>query len=147
MSSDERPPFDSFLVRSLVTLVIPQGYTLSIAGTFAVAVHRYGFPADPEALGFVAAAVAAFVALAVIARRGLSGSIVALPTGLLALINVVPVVVVLAVAGVIVLVKSPSVGFLLAGFIGAGGYVLLVSGFLWLMALADAAPREKSETT
>ncbi len=53
------PPLDSFLARSLLTLVIPQCYTLSIAGSCAVAAHRYGFPADLNAWGFIAGAVVA----------------------------------------------------------------------------------------
>lgn len=133
-----RPSFDSFLVRSLVTLVIPQGYTLSIAGSFAVAVHRYGFPYDPDAWGFVAGAVFAFVALAIIARGALSGSIAALPMGLRALINVVPLVVVLVVAGLVAVLPSPEVGFPVAGFAGAGGYVVLLSAFLWLVSPAES---------
>jgi hypothetical protein len=133
-----KPSFESFLVRSLVTLVIPQGYTLSIAGSFAVAVHRYGFPYDLNAWGFVAGAVVAFVALAIIARGALGGGIAALPMGLRATINVVPLVVVLLVAGLVALLESPSVGFPVAGFAGAGGYVVLLSAFLWLVALAES---------
>jgi hypothetical protein len=131
------PSFDSFLVRSLLTLVIPQGYTLSIAGSFAIAVNRYGFPFDLNAWGFVAGAVAAFVALAVFARGSLSGEIAALPMGFRALINIVPLVVVLVVAGVVALISSPAVGFPLSGFVGAGGYVVLLSVFLWLVAVAE----------
>jgi hypothetical protein len=134
------PPqsLDSFLVRSLLTLMIPQGYTLSIAGSFAIAVNRYGFPFDLNAWGFVAGAVAAFVALAVLARGSLSGDIAALPMGFRALINIVPLVVVLIVAGVVAVISSPAVGFPLSGFVGAGGYVVLLSIFLWLVAVAEA---------
>lgn len=138
MDKQAKPTFDSFLVRSLITLVIPQGYTLSIAGSFALAVRRYGFPFDLNAWGFVAGAVMAFVALAVIARGSLSGSIAAMPMGLRALINVVPLIVVLAVAGVVAVVPSPEVGFPSAGFVGAGGYVVLLSAFMWLVALLEA---------
>lgn len=138
MSSERKPAFDSFLVRALVTLVIPQGYTLSIAGSFALAVRRYGFPFDVNAWGFVAGAVAAFVVLAILARGSLGGSIAMMPMGLRALINVVPLIVVLVVAGVVALVPSPEVGFPLAGFAGAGGYVLLLSAFLWLVAMLEA---------
>lgn len=134
-SSDAPPPFESFLVRSLVTLVIPQGYTLSIAGAFAVAVHRYGFPFDINAWGFVAGAVVAFGALAIGARSALAGSVVALPSGLRALLNAVPLVVVLVVAGAVALVPWPGLGFPMAGFLGAGGYVVLLSGFFWLVAM------------
>lgn len=132
-----RAPYESFLARSLVTLVVPQGYTLSIAGSFAMAVHRYGFPFDINAWSFVAGAVVAFLALAVLARTGLSGSIVALPTGLRALVNVVPLVVVLAVAGLIALVPVANIGFPLAGLVGAGGYVVLLSAFFWMVTPAS----------
>lgn len=127
----------SFLARALVTLVIPQGYTLSIAGSFAVAVRRYGFPGDLEAWGFVAGAVAAFVVLAVLARGAIGGSIASLPMGLRALINVVPLVVVVGVLVIVDLLASPLLGFPMAGFVGAGGYVLLLSLFIWLVALAE----------
>lgn len=138
MGQKAKPSFDSFLVRSLVTLVIPQGYTLSIAGSFAVAVRRYGFPIELNAWGFVAGAVAAFVGLAILARGSLSGSIAMLPMGLRALINVVPLVIVLGVAGVVAVIPSSALGFPLAGFAGAGGYVVLLSAFLWLVARAEA---------
>lgn len=132
-----KPSFDSFLARSLITLVIPQGYTLSIAGSFAVTVGRYGFPAALNAWGFVLGAVVAFVALAILARGSLGGSIAMLPMGLRALINVVPLIVVLGVAGVVALMPSPALAFPLAGLVAAGGYVLLLSVFLWLVALAE----------
>lgn len=132
-----KPSFDSFLARSLITLVIPQGYTLSIAGSFAVTVGRYGFPSALNAWGFVLGAVVAFVALAVLARGSLGGSIAMLPMGLRALINVVPLIVVLGVAGVVALMPSPALAFPLAGSVAAGGYVLLLSVFLWLVAVAE----------
>jgi hypothetical protein len=138
VSKEPVPSLSSFLVRSLLTLVIPQGYTLSIAGSFAIAVRRYGFPSELEAWGFVAGAVVAFVVLAVIAHGVLQGSIAALPMGLRALINVVPLVVVLLVAGIVALVASSSIGFPLVGLLGAGGYVVLVSVFLWLVAIEEA---------
>lgn len=134
-----RASYESFLVRSLITLVIPQGYTLSIAGAFAVAVHRYGFPFDANAWTFVAGAVAAFVGLAIATKSGLSGSVVALPTGLRALLNVVPLVVVGVVAGLIALVPVAGIGFPLAGLVGAGGYVVLLSGFFWMVTPAQRA--------
>jgi hypothetical protein len=138
MTEEPFPSYGSFLVRSLVTLVIPQGYTLSITGSFAVAVRRYGFPLDLAAWGFVAGAVAAFVVLSIIERGALSGSIVAVPTGLRALINIVPLFVVLGVVGVVALIGSPWVGFPVAGFTGAAGYVVLLSAFMWLVTLTES---------
>ena len=67
--------------------MIPQGYTLSIAGSFAIAVRRYRFSYDLNAWGFVAAALYAFVMLAVIAHGPLGASIGDLPMGLKAFIN------------------------------------------------------------
>lgn len=139
MRAGRTSPFGSFLLRSLVTLVIPQGYTLSIAGSFAIAVRRYGFPVDLDAWGFVAGAVVAFVVLAIVAHGVLGGgSIAELPMGLRVLINVVPLLVVLAVVGVVNLVGPPVVGFPVAGLVGAGGYVLLLSAFLWVVATLEA---------
>ena len=138
MPGPHATPFRSFLLRSLVTLVIPQGYTLSIAGSFAVAVRRYGFPVDLEAWGFVAGAVAAFVVLAIVAHGVLrGGSIAELPMGLRVLINIVPLVVVLGVAAALTPVGAPVAGFPLAGFVGAGGYVLLLSAFLWTVTALE----------
>jgi hypothetical protein len=115
--------------------VIPQGYTLSIAGSFAIAVRRYGFPVDLNAWTFVAGAVTAFVVLALIVRGALTGNMAGLPMGLKALVNVVPLGVVGGVAGVVTLVASPALGFPLAGLCGAGGYILLLSIFMWVVAM------------
>lgn len=83
--------FGPFLLRTLLTLlalVIPQGYTLSMAGSFAVAVHRNGFPGDFGAWGFVVGAVVAFVALAMLSHMGQGGWVAKFPTGLGALLKV-----------------------------------------------------------
>jgi hypothetical protein len=117
-----------------LTLAIPQGYTLSIAGSFAIAVRRYGFPDDLNALSFVAGAVTVFVLLAILGRGALAGNMAELPMRLRALINVVPLLVVGAVTGVVALVASPGLGFPLAGLCGAGGYILLLSIYMWVVA-------------
>src|ERR1700730_3688742 len=93
-SQNEAPHLTSFLVRSLVTLVIPKGYTLSITGSLAFSIRRYGFPGYVDAWGFAAGAVVAFVVLAIIGRSSLAEPLVELPISLLALANLVPLVVV-----------------------------------------------------
>ena len=125
--------YGSFLARSLITLVVPQGYTLSIAGSFAIAAHRYGFPGILDTLSFVAGAVVAFVTLAVLARSSLGGALVILPAGLRTLINLVPLAVVGLNAGLASAVPSPMAGYSLTGLVATAGYVVLVSVFFWLV--------------
>jgi hypothetical protein len=90
---------------------------LSVAGAFAAAVKTYGFPSYGDGWGFVVGGVVAFVGLSIVARGRLAEAPVQLPTGLLALANV---------------------GFPLAGLVGAGGYVFLVSVFFWGVARTQA---------
>lgn len=119
------------MARTLATLSVPQGYTLSIAGTFAVSSHRYGSPVLAEAWGFVAGAVVAFVALAALSGRHLARP-ADLPPARRATFNVVPVVSVLVGAAVAYAIPWPAVGFPMAGCVAVGGYVLLVSAFFAL---------------
>jgi hypothetical protein len=42
MSEVLRPAYRRYLARTLVSLVIPQGCTLSVSGALVIAVHRYG---------------------------------------------------------------------------------------------------------
>jgi hypothetical protein len=121
-----------------VTLVIPQGYTLSVAGAFAIAVKTYGFPGYGDVWGFVAGAVVAFVVLSIVVRGRLAEAPVELPTGLLSLANVMPLVVVPVVAVMVSRIAPVDVGFPLAGLLGAGGYVFLVSVFFWAVARTQA---------
>src|SRR5438132_13273283 len=117
----ERPAASSFIARSLLTLVIPQGYTLSIAGSFAAGVKTYGFPGYGDVVIFVTGAVAAFIGLAITARRSIANA-PQLPSGLLGLVNVVPLVIVLAVAITVPHIPRADLGYVVAGMIGAGGY-------------------------
>jgi hypothetical protein len=121
------PNFAGHLDRTLTSLTIPQGYTLSVAGTFGVASHRYGSPFLAEAWGFVAGAVVAFVVLAALSGRVRRPS--GPPPTARTVFNIVPVVSVLAGAGAAYAIPWPWVGFPAAGLIAVGGYVLLVSLF------------------
>jgi hypothetical protein len=51
---DRVPGCASVVNRSLQNLVIPQGYTLSIAGSFGIAVDSYGSPRALDVAAFVA---------------------------------------------------------------------------------------------
>ena len=121
------------MARTLATLTIPQGYTLSIAGTFGLATHRYGAPFLAEAWGFVAGAVVAFVVLAAVSGRHLAGP-ANLPQTTLATFNVVPAASVLLGAGVVYPIPWPAVGFPAAGLVAVGSYVLMVSAFFAVVA-------------
>ncbi|MHB8589473.1 MAG: hypothetical protein ACYDA0_11555 [Candidatus Dormibacteraceae bacterium] len=118
-----------FLARTLVTLTIPQGYTLSIAGTFAVASQHYGSPFAPEAWGFVVGAVAAFGVLAVAVGSHIRGELIEVPRHVRAVFNVVPIASVLVGAAGVYLTPWAWVGFPVAGFASVTGYILLVSAF------------------
>jgi hypothetical protein len=127
------PGYRSYLARSLVTLTIPQGYSLSIAATFGMASHHFGSPGAAEAWTFAAGAVVAFLLLAVLSSRELSGAPALLPHGLRVALNIVPFASVLLGAGAVYLQPRQMVGFPLAGFVAAASYVLLVSAFFRLV--------------
>ena len=121
--------FSRELDRTLSQITIPQGYTLSIGGSFAVADHAYGAPGGMRAAEFVAGALLAFVLLVVVAERHAVHQGPAPPPVGLARYNVTPLAVIALVALVVRLVPSPTVGFLAAGAMAAGGYALTVSLF------------------
>jgi len=113
------------------TLTVPQGYTLSAAGTFAITSHRYGWPLLVEAWGFVAGAVVAFLALATLSGRHLERP-AERPRATRATFNFVPVVSVLVGAAVAYAIPWPLLGYPVAGALAVWGYVLLVSLFFAL---------------
>jgi|ERR1041385_2533930 hypothetical protein len=125
--------FGSRLARTLTTLSIPQGYTLSVAGTFGVATHRYRTFVFGDALGFVAGAVAAFVILGVVSNRHLTAP-ADLPRATRATFNVVPLASMLAGSAVAYAIPWAAVGFPAAGLVAVGGYVLMVTAFHELIA-------------
>lgn len=128
------------LARTLVTLTVPQGYTLTIAGTFAIASHQYGSPFLVEAWGFVGGALAAFVALATLSHRHLS-SPAPPPPVTPGTFNLVPAVSVLVGAASAYLIPWPALGYPVAGGVAVGGYVLLVSLFFSLAGRGASAGR------
>lgn len=129
------------LARTLVGLSIPQGYTLSVSATFAVAANHYGSPFLTEAWGFVVGAVLAFVLLVIATGEQSEHELMQLAPRGRALLNVVPIVVVLATGAVVSTVPWPGIGFLLAGAMAAGGYALMVSAFIGLVNRTQAAGR------
>lgn len=125
------PDLRPHLARTLATLTVPQGYTLSIAGTFAITSHRYGSPFIVEAWGFVVGAVLAFLALATLSGRHLERP-ASLPPATRATFNIVPVASVLVGAAAAYLLPWRLVGFAVAGAAAVSSYVVLVSLFFAL---------------
>lgn len=117
------------LDRTLAQLTVPQGYTLSIGGSFAVAAHAYGPPSGARAAAFVAGALVAFVLLVAIAARPAKEPGPVAPLTGLARYNVTPLAVIAAVALIVQFLASPTIGFFLAGTTAAGGYALVISLF------------------
>lgn len=125
-------PLGAFIARALTTLVIPQGYTLSIAGSIAVGVRRYGFPTTISTIAFVAGAVAAFVLLGGLVATKLRNP-ADIRLSFWACVNVMPIVTIAIVIGGVQIIPNPAAGFAVAGFLAAGSYIALVSGFLNLV--------------
>lgn len=121
--------FSRELDRTLAQLTIPQRYTLSIGGSFAVATHAYGPPSSVQATEFVFGALVAFVVLIVFAARPprQPGPTKAL-TGY-ARFNITPLAVITAVGLLVHFISTRSVGFALSGALAAGGYALAVTLF------------------
>ncbi|MGH7910460.1 MAG: hypothetical protein ACREQM_10525 [Candidatus Dormibacteraceae bacterium] len=132
--------FGSYLARTVVTLTIPQGYTLSIAGTFGVASHRYGSPFVAEAWGFVVGAIVAFVLMSAFAGHRLRGPIVEVPSGFRATFNVVPIGSVLLGSAAAYAIPWATIGYAVSGFVAVVAYVLLVSLFYAVAAGLAGSP-------
>lgn len=121
--------FSRELDRTLAQLTVPQGYTLSIGGSFAVAAHAYGAPSGTRAAEFVAGALVAFVLLVAVAARPPMGPGPTVPLTGLARYNVTPLAVIALVGLTVRLIPSAAVGFVVAGAVAAGGYALAISLF------------------
>lgn len=117
------------LDHSLAQLTVPQGYTLSIGGSLALATYAYGPPTALHAAEYVVGALAAFVLLVAFAARPHEEP--GPPPALhgIARYNITPLAII-GLNGLIVhLVTAATVGFFVAGVLAAGGYALLVSLF------------------
>ena len=86
-----------------------------------------GAASATEAAEFVVGALLAFVVLVAVAARPPQEPGPLPPLTGLARYNVTPLLVIALVALVVHVLSSPSLGFLLAGLIAAGGYTLAIS--------------------
>ena len=109
-----------YLHRTTAQIALPFGYTLTASGVLVSSIGHWPAPGLWEAWLFCAGAIVAHVAMSLLARirfrpRDRQASL---------LINVVPLVAVpVAVLGSEWL-QSPPVGYLVAGLLASGGYIL-----------------------
>ena len=133
------------LARIVTALVIPQGYTLSIAGGFAAAVYHYGFPSFVETWSFVAGAVLGFSLLVLFSGHRAPRVVPQLPIGGLVLFNVVPLGSVPLAAAICAAIPWRLVGFPVAGLLAAAGYGILLAGFCKIAQASVGTSAEVSE--
>lgn len=137
--------FGAHLRKTVSSLTVPQGYTLSIAGTLAVAGHRYGPPTLVEGWFFVLGAVVVFLALAAFSVRDGSRSPDTVVTSGRLAFNAVPLASMAAGAGTSCAIPWSPVGYPAAGIVAVLAYVLLVAIFSAWIAGPPASPRHPSE--
>lgn len=114
-------------------LVVPQGFTLSVAGVFAITAGHRGYPGPTAIWLFVTGAAAGFcgVMLASGAHRETSNRPVSI-TGL-ALANLLPAVVVPAACCASWWIGNKPASFLIAGTATSVLYLAGLAAFLWTL--------------
>ena len=132
--------YRQYLLRVITTLVIPQGYTLSIAGAFVAAVYHYGYPPFFETWEFVGGAILAFVVLVLVGGHRGKELVPEMPLRSRALFNVVALGSLPLAAGACYAIPWRLLGFPAAGLIAAGGYATLLAGFFRLAAASVKLP-------
>lgn len=137
--------FGTHLARTLSGLTVPQGYTLSIAGTLSVAAHRYGTPSLVEGWIFVVGAVVAFLAVAVFPAGRSAGMREVTHASDRLKFNAVPLASMAAGAAVTYEVPWPVVGYSIAGIVAVLSYVLLVSAFFALVHPSSATRSRRAD--
>lgn len=121
-------------MRDLVSaLVVPQGFTLSIAGTLAATISQRGMPGIFDVWLFVVGASLSFAVLAVLggSLRTTARSRPLLVTGTRSL-NVVPVA---AMPGATLgagLIPNSAAGYFVAGILASALYIVLLAAMLRL---------------
>jgi hypothetical protein len=132
-------------VRGLVhMLVVPQGFTLSVTGTFAITLGHRGFPGPVVIWLFVVAAGLGFCGTTWIsgAQREAPGRPVSIAG--LAMMNLLPAAVVPAACSASWWISGTSASFLLAGACTSVFYLAGLAAFLVVLHPRPKAPRRGS---
>jgi hypothetical protein len=108
-------------------LAVPQGFTLSIAGTAAATVGHHGYQGFLAIWLFIVGASTGYGLLALFTRTHTRVAAAGNPLNGVALLNVLPVVVVPAAYGASAWISNVSVEFAAAGLFAVVAYVCLLA--------------------
>ena len=133
--------FRLLLGRTVTSMDIPFGYSLTIWASGTIAIARFGFPSLLDSLLFLTGAIAAYVISAAAANRQRQ-QLPFVHGRAITLINVSAVVAAGLVSVVASVFSDPMLGYLAAGFIGTIVYVVSMT---LLMLLADVLYPESND--
>lgn len=111
-------------------LVVPQGFTLSVAGVLALTIGHHGFPGLLAIWLFIAGASIGFCAITLASGAHAEGSNRHVSIVGMALMNLLPILVVPAASAASWWVSDESAAFFVAGFCGTVLYVGGLGAFL-----------------
>ncbi len=118
-------------LRRTVSLIdLPFGYTLTVWGSGAVALDRFGLPSLVDAFVFLFGAVGAYLICAVVSFPQPYEATTLRVTDV-ALINVFSIIAAAVVSVVSHLFYNPGIGYFVAGFIGTLTYILCISALMY----------------
>ena len=134
-----------FSVRGLTsTLVVPQGFTLSIAGTLAGTIGQRGTTRLLDVWLFVVGAGFSFCLLAIVSGNVRNDSPSRpLPIFGKATLNILPIAVMPAAVVSAGRIANSAAGFFVAGALATGLYVGLLAIVLWLTARRRAVAAKR----
>lgn len=121
--------FLRMLSRTVTSLDLPFGYTLTVWSSGAIALEHFGVPSLLDALLFLLGAIGAYWVCAATSYRQLAET-ATVHTQAIAVINVFSVV---AVSTISRLFQSPSSGYLAAGFVGTFTYILCITALMYVV--------------
>lgn len=144
-SAPRQPETWHLAVRGLVNmLVVPQGFTLSVTGTFAITLGHRGFPGPVVIWLFIVAAGLGFCGITWIsgAQREAPGRPVSIAG--LAMMNLLPAIVVPAACSASWWISATAASFLVAGACTSMFYLAGLAAFLVLLHSRAKALRRGS---
>ncbi len=132
---NQRPPSSTrdALIGLSHMLAMPQGFTLSVAGTVAIMIGHRGFPGPLAVWLFVVGAAGAFSAIAVVVGAHLEPSNNPVTVVGLALLNVTPVVIVPLACLIAWWIPGDAAAFAVAGAATSGLYVVMEAEVLTVL--------------